>query len=134
MDFFSSPKRLVPGIRSRRIRTFHLSLIKVKVVSTGQAGRSAKDIAFFSETILKPSINKKGYLRVYLSVNSKKITKSIHRIVAETFIENPENKKTVISEPSSQTKPEAKLDQNNQENFLNCCKLFKLCTKQYLCG
>ena len=52
-------------------------------------------IAFFSETILKPSINKKGYLRVYLSVNSKKITKSIHRIVAETFIENPENKKTV---------------------------------------
>ena len=52
-------------------------------------------IAFFSETILKPSLNKKGYLRVYLSVNSKKYTKSVHRIVAETFIDNPLNKNTV---------------------------------------
>ena len=32
---------VVPGIRSRRIRTFHLSLIRVKVVSTGQAGHAA---------------------------------------------------------------------------------------------
>ena len=28
MDFFSSPNRLVPGRRSRRIRTFDLSLIR----------------------------------------------------------------------------------------------------------
>ena len=40
MDFLSSPKRFVPGIRSRRISTFHLSPIKVSVVSTGQAGNS----------------------------------------------------------------------------------------------
>jgi 16S rRNA A1518/A1519 N6-dimethyltransferase RsmA/KsgA/DIM1 with predicted DNA glycosylase/AP lyase activity len=52
-------------------------------------------IAFFSETILKQSPNKKGYLRVYLSVKSKKHTKTVHRIVAESFIPNPENKKTV---------------------------------------
>ncbi len=52
-------------------------------------------VAFFSETILKATPNKKGYLRVYLSKKSKKHTKSIHRIVAETFIDNPENKKTV---------------------------------------
>ena len=37
-DFFSSPKRFVPGSRSRRIRTFHLSPINARVVSTGQAG------------------------------------------------------------------------------------------------
>ena len=40
MDFFSSPKRLVPGIRSRRMSTFHLSPISRSVVSTGQAGNS----------------------------------------------------------------------------------------------
>ncbi len=52
-------------------------------------------VAHFSETILKGNPNGKGYLKVYLSVKSKKITRSIHRIVAESWIENPENKKTV---------------------------------------
>lgn len=47
------------------------------------------------EKILKPSFNDKGYLRVYLSKESKKATKTIHRLVAETFIPNLENKKTV---------------------------------------
>ena len=42
-DFLSSPKRFVPGSKSRRINTFHLSPIKVKVVSTGQAGNSLTD-------------------------------------------------------------------------------------------
>jgi hypothetical protein len=52
-------------------------------------------VAFFPQTILKQSENKKGYFRVYLSKNSKKYTKTVHRIVAETFIPNPKNKKTV---------------------------------------
>ena len=52
-------------------------------------------VANFSQTILKAVPNKKGYLKVYLSVKSKKYTKSLHRIVAESFIENPLNKKTV---------------------------------------
>lgn len=52
-------------------------------------------IAHFSETILKPTEDFKGYLRVYLSVKSKKFSKRVHRIVAETFIVNPEIKNTV---------------------------------------
>lgn len=52
-------------------------------------------VANFSQTILKQGFNTKGYLRVYLSVNSKKFTKTVHRLVAETFIDNPENKATV---------------------------------------
>lgn len=52
-------------------------------------------VAHFSETILKAGLNRKGYPRVYMSVGSKKITKTIHRIVAEAWIENVEDKKTV---------------------------------------
>lgn len=49
-------------------------------------------IARFSETILKPTIDKKGYEKVYLSVGSKKHSKRVHRIVAIAFIPNSENK------------------------------------------
>lgn len=45
-------------------------------------------VAQFSETILKPSLNHKGYERVYLSVGSKKHTINVHRIVAKAFVSN----------------------------------------------
>jgi len=32
-----------------------------------------------------------GYLQVGFSVNGKRITKSVHRLVAETFLSNPDN-------------------------------------------
>lgn len=51
--------------------------------------------AHFSETILKPSLNHKGYEKVYLSIKSKKYSKYVHRLVAQSFIENKENKSTV---------------------------------------
>ena len=52
-------------------------------------------VAQFSETILKPTINHKGYERVYLSIGSKKYSKYVHREVAKAFIENPKGKLTV---------------------------------------
>lgn len=42
--FFSSPNRFVPGSRSRRINTFHLSPIMESVISTGQAGNTGRSI------------------------------------------------------------------------------------------
>ena len=44
---------------------------------------------------LKPSLNKYGYLIVSLFKNGNKKYFSIHRLVAEAFIPNPENKPTV---------------------------------------
>lgn len=45
--------------------------------------------------ILKPRVNRGGYLSVVLYSNGKAISKYIHRLVAEAFIPNPENKPEV---------------------------------------
>jgi hypothetical protein len=42
--------------------------------------------------ILKAGKDKKGYLRVVLSIDNKLCTKKAHRLVAQTFIPNPKNK------------------------------------------
>lgn len=44
---------------------------------------------------LKPLDNGKGYFRVKLTVKNKSKRVLLHRIIAEAFILNPENKKTV---------------------------------------
>lgn len=45
--------------------------------------------------ILKQQLNKYGYLFSYLCINSKKHTITTHRIIADVFIQNPENKPQV---------------------------------------
>lgn len=45
--------------------------------------------------ILKPNTDKNGYLYVVFSVQQKRKTLKIHRLVADAFIKNPENKATV---------------------------------------
>lgn len=42
--------------------------------------------------ILKPTLSKNGYLTVNLSHKGKAKMRSIHRLIAEAFIPNPENK------------------------------------------
>jgi hypothetical protein len=46
----------------------------------------------YKEYIMKPTINKDGYLQTALYVGGKSHTKVIHRLVAEAFIPNPKNK------------------------------------------
>ena len=47
------------------------------------------------ETILKPRITHDGYVWYSLTKNGKGHTKRANRLVAEAFIPNPENKRTV---------------------------------------
>lgn len=60
--------------------------------------------------ILKQHHDKDGYLRVGLSLNNKKYTKYVHRLVAESFIKNQYNK------PFVNHKDEVK-DNNNVSNL-----------------
>lgn len=48
-----------------------------------------------SDRLLKPANNSKGYLFVQLSKDGKVSRKYVHRLVAEAFIPNPDNKATV---------------------------------------
>lgn len=48
------------------------------------------------EGMIKPFLNNSGYLRVNLYYpNGKSSKKYVHRLIAETFIPNPENKEVV---------------------------------------
>lgn len=51
-------------------------------------GRIIKRYKNKKEIVLKESKNKKGYLRVVLSKNSKRKTFRVHRLIAITFIKN----------------------------------------------
>lgn len=59
------------------------------------AGHSNKQAKIAPEKICKQVQDKRGYCRVSLSSNSYDKLYSVHRLVAEEFIPNPERKKTV---------------------------------------
>lgn len=42
---------------------------------------------------IKPSLSKDGYLQVCLTRDRKRFCKGVHRLVAETYLENPNNYK-----------------------------------------
>lgn len=49
----------------------------------------------YKPLILKASLGKRGYYEIKLSVNYTSKVKKIHRLIAEYFIDNPENKPQV---------------------------------------
>ena len=57
---------------------------------------------------LSPGNNGRGYLQVYLSKNGKQKNKKIHRLIAEHFIDNPNNLPQVDH-----------IDQNKTNNNIN---------------
>ena len=72
-----------------------------------------RSLRFGKTKILKPGKNKKGYLRVSLCKNGKQKTFFVHRLVAQAFLENPQNL------PQINHKDENK--QNNRLENLEWC-------------
>lgn len=70
-----------------------------KVSSFGRikslARKTGKNLHSYPEKLMSPVITVLGYTKITLSNNGKIKHTSVHRIVAITFIPNPENKKTV---------------------------------------
>ena len=64
---------------------------------------------------LKPVPNKRGYLRVCLCTNGRRVCKLVHRLVARAFKSNPDNLPEVNHKDENKT--------NNSEENLEWCTL-----------
>lgn len=67
--------------------------------------------------ILKPKLNKCGYLSVNLKYKGSRVTKSIHRLVSQAFIENPYNFPQV--------------NHKDEDKTNNCVDNLEWCTAKY---
>lgn len=65
------------------------------------------------EKVLKPIKNTGGYLQIWLIKDGRRYTKSVHRLVAEAFIPNPDNLPCVNHKDENKT--------NNKEFNLEFC-------------
>jgi len=72
---------------------------------------------FVKGRVLKQQLDKDGYLRVGFMVNGKKVRRGVHRIVAQTFIPNPNNL------------PEVNHKDNDPAS--NCVSNLEWCTGKY---
>lgn len=52
---------------------------------------NVKSLKFGNERILKPKIKSDGYCGVHFRIDGKEYNKTIHRLVAQAFIPNPNN-------------------------------------------
>lgn len=67
----------------------------VKRLEQRRSNILTRGISIYKEKTLKPTLYSNGYLFVDLCKNGTKKSTSIHRIVAISFIQNPENKPQV---------------------------------------
>lgn len=75
--------------------------------------------AYLNDYCLKPLDNGKGYLRIKLTINNKSKRVMLHRIIAEAFIENPNNYPVINH-----------IDGNKKNNQI---KNLEWCTQKYNC-
>lgn len=81
--------------------------------------------------ILKPIINKFGYLKINLYSNKKMKTYLIHRLVAQAFIPNPNNLPIVHHKDENPSNPHVNnLEWCTQKHNLNCGNRAKKLSKK----
>jgi hypothetical protein len=80
---------------------------RYKISSTGEV------YSIKAKRLLKPRLNNRGYLCVELWVNYQRKAAKVHRLVAETFVENPNNFKEVNHKDGNKL--------NNSANNLEWC-------------
>ena len=75
----------------------HPDIVGIEVSSFGNVRTldrvvsSEKMTRFQKGRVLKQSDNGMGYLKVNIPINGKQASKKVHRLVAQTFISNPDN-------------------------------------------
>lgn len=83
-------------------------------------GHRKEQTIFRNEKFLSLRCNKKGYLQVGLSKNGIRKQFTVHRLVAQTFIPNPNNL------------PQVNHKDENKTN--NCIENLEWCTAEYNCN
>jgi len=77
--------KALPGVPGVEVSTLGRVRTLDKIVS------SEKRTQFVKGHVLKQCDNSCGYLMVHIPIDGKLITKSVHRLIAKTFIPNPDN-------------------------------------------
>ena len=77
--------KALPGIPGVEVSTFGRVRTLDRVISSENGTRSLKG------RVLKQHNHHGGYLNVGVSIDGKRVTKLVHRLVAQTFLPNPDN-------------------------------------------
>lgn len=77
--------KALPGATGVEVSTLGRVRTLDRVVSNENGTR------FLKGRVLKQSYNEKGYLKVNIPIDGKFATKKVHRLVAQTFIPNPDS-------------------------------------------
>ena len=99
--------RALPGVPGVEVSTLGKIRTLDRLISSETMTRFTKG------RVLKQRDNGKGYLQVNISIDEKQVTKKVHRLVAQTFIKNPDNLPEINHKDSDPT--------NNNVSNLEWC-------------